>query len=161
MSKVEKTRNQSLYEYLESLQLEYIQAELRRKIYWKKKDKRFWSKVLEFKKEKIEDIVSRNGLPSIFNDDIVREQLRRKVINDIGFPTFVYRNEEELFSLGETDFRCYFNLNAEVKVLIGNGRVGIGKIVKVPELGDDVIEVKLRGDSISRKFYIKYVTRIL
>ena len=156
-----KTRHQSLYEYLEALQQEFIQAELRRKIYPKPKDKKFWDKVLEHKEAKIRDIAQRNGLPCIFTDSIIGDQYKAKLVRETGIPCFFYKNEVDRAEFELKDFRYYYGTGSEVKVLIGDGEVSIGKIVKTPNFGEDAIVVKLRGESEEHITLIEYVTRIL
>ena len=155
-----KTRHQSLYEHLESLQLEYIQAELRRKIYPKQKDKNFLDKVLKYKKLKIDDIARRNSLPSIFSSKTVKDQYRNKIWNDIGIPSFIYKDEINREEFELKDFRYYFASGSEVKVLL-DGAVGVGEIIQSPNIGDEFITIKLKGDQESRAFPIDYITRIL
>ena len=60
------SRSLSVAEYFHVIQREYLMAEFRRKIYFSPKDKRYFSRVMEFKREKIEDIAKRNQLMSIF-----------------------------------------------------------------------------------------------
>ena len=57
---IKKTRHLSTYEYLQVLQIEYIVAELRKKIYVKKKDKDFYRRVLEGIEKKIKDISTKD-----------------------------------------------------------------------------------------------------
>lgn len=156
-----KTRHQSLFEYLEALQLEHIQAEVRRKIYPKPKDKVFWEKVLSHKKEKIIDIASRNGLPSIFDDELVKNQYRSKIFPETGFPTFFYKDDIDKAEFELKDFKYYFSAGSEVKILQELGKIVIGKIVKAPKFGEDVVLVRIKGSSEETLCSITYVTRIL
>jgi len=156
-----KTRNQSLYEYLEALQLEFIQTELRRKIYSKAKDKKFWEKVLVKKEAKIKDISSRNGLPSIFNNDAIKAQYRSKIFNETGIPNFFYKNDIDKYEFELKDFKYYFSSGSEVKVITDIGKITIGKISKQPKLNDTTISIKFRGEEQEQICSIEYVTRIL
>jgi hypothetical protein len=161
MESRDKTRNQSLYEYLDALQLEFIQAELRRKIYPKPKDKRFWDRVLEHKEFKVKDIAQRNGLPCIFTDEKIREQYRLKIFNETGIPSFFYKDEYDRAEFEIKDFRYYFSAGSEVKVLVGNGEVSIGKVAANPIFGEDAVRIKFKGESEEYVTSINYVTRIL
>jgi len=156
-----KTRDQSLLEYLDALQAEYIQAELRRKIYPKPKDKKYWDKVLLHKEVKIRDIAGRNDLPCIFTDERVKKQYRSSIIRDTGIPNFFYKNLEDRAEFEVKDFRYYFSCGSEVKVLVGNGRIAVGTISSNPQLGERVVIVKLKGDAEPTPASIEHVTRIL
>lgn len=158
----EKTRDITLYEYLDCLQLEYIQAELRSKIYPKPKDKTYWKKVMSGKKAKIDDIAGRNGLPTIFTDNLIKDQYRAKIVNDTGIPSFIYKEasiDDDEFK--EKDFCYYYSIDNEVKVLVGNGEVSVGRITQSAYLGDQTVKVKMRHEDQESIHPIKYVTRIL
>ena len=60
---MEKSRNVAPLEFLDVLQLEYINAIIRSKIYPRVADKDHYRKVAKGKEEKIKDIAFRNNLP--------------------------------------------------------------------------------------------------
>lgn len=157
----QKTRNQSLFEYLEALQIEYLQAEIRLKIYPKTKDKKFWKKVLLHKESKIKDIASRNSLPHIFDEVSIRDRYRSQIVNSTGMPSFSYKDEADREEFLIKDFRYYFNRDSEVRVLVGGGEVSVGTISEAPELGQASVGVKVRGDQNTTMHAIEHVTRIL
>ena len=88
-----KSRNVSHSYFLDVLQQEYICAVIRKKIYPRVGDKRYYEKVAKGKKEKIEDIAYRNGLATIFESKEIYDIFWRKVVNDIGYPNFIYNQK--------------------------------------------------------------------
>src|ERR1700752_3568898 len=92
-SKKPKSRNLSTYEYFHFLQGEGIVADLRTRIYPKKKDKEYWAKVKEGKRIAIETIAEKNHLPTIFSDDEMRLIFDQKVYLPEGVPAFTYKDE--------------------------------------------------------------------
>jgi len=84
----QKSRHQSLYDFLECLQLEYVTVELRSKIYPSISDKKYYKKVMGYKLEKVEDIALRNDLPTIFNNDEKRREIYEMVYTKFGATTF-------------------------------------------------------------------------
>jgi len=121
MSEINKSEESSSYNrklsiisYFDKLQLEYIINELRRKIYHKKKDKTYYSRVLEQKRQNIEDISSRNKLPSIFNDVNVKKLYYDKIYNEFGLPNFMYRSEAHRAEFELNDIQNYFLVGSEI-----------------------------------------------
>ena len=91
---IKKTRNLSVAEYFDVIQREYYIAEFRRKIYYSPKDKRYYGRVMEHKKAKIEDIAKRNHLNSIFNSESKARQIRGSVFDELGRPCFEMTPED-------------------------------------------------------------------
>ena len=83
-----KTRNLSVAEYFLQLQKEYLLAEFRRKIYFNPKDKAYYSRVMGYKKEKIDSIAKRNRLNSIFTDNVTLKQIQEELFTINGKPKF-------------------------------------------------------------------------
>lgn len=110
-----KTRDLSPFEYFSMLQLEFIVADLRSKIYPKLKDKDFWKKTREGKKQRIEDIAERNHLPSIFSDEDLRKDMDAKVYRPAGFPNFIYRDEEHCLKQEPYDYIYYYLQGSDVR----------------------------------------------
>lgn len=152
-----KTRNQSLFEYFESLQLEYVQAELRKKIYITRKHRNFQEKLMGRKKVKIEDIAQRNNLPSIFNNRDEYERFYNRIYNADRYPDFVYANEEQREEFQVRDFESYYNPSSEVKVMEDEVRIGVIKQLPV----DGMVLVEIRGESEPRLVKGELVVRIL
>lgn len=90
-----KTRNLSVAEYFLAVQKEYLIAEFRRKIYFNPKDKTYYSKVMKFKQEKINDIADRNGLNSVLNDSAKLSEVHNELFSKNGQPKFEM-NEEDI-----------------------------------------------------------------
>ena len=133
-------------EYLRVLQIEYIQNEIRKKIY-SKKNKDYYKKVLQFKEEKIKDIGHKNTLPTIFDDEILRNEFIELVYSRIGYPTFL--TEEEL--------SYYFARQCEVKI-VENDVVSIGHIIDY-DATERVVEIFTDGKTL--KVDRSRVTRLL
>lgn len=153
-----KSRNLSVYRYFEQLQLEYIVAELRKKIYPARKDKNYYEKVMKFKQEKIEDIALRNKLPSIFSDSEVRRNCYEKVYVDEGIPNFLYKNIAEQEELHQKDYMFYFAIKSEVKFQ-EDSKIVIGIVLSV-DFDSQVIEIEDYEKNIYTKS-LNHVTRIL
>lgn len=152
-----KSRDLTIVEFFNKLQEEYIVAELRRKIYPKVKDKKFWEKVMEGKRRKINDISLRNSLPNIFNNEKVKEKKYSCVYRESGFPNFIYKDCEDETQIAEFDKKYYYNIGSQVRVF-DNGELLIGKIDLVDfEAGEIVVDL----DNDKRSFDIKLITRIL
>ena len=122
------SRPLSTFQFFEIIQIEYICALLRSKIYVHSKDKEYWARVAEGKRAKIEQIVDRNpGLPSIFSDSDLENALSRRVYRDTTYPIFIYRDEEHRLSQEYLDLQYYYYKDTDVRYDIGLG-VKVGKI---------------------------------
>lgn len=156
-----KDKDQSIFEFYEALQMEYLICELRRKIYPRDKDKKYYGKISSFKESKIRDISERNHLPSIFSSEDTRKDISSKIFGEFGLPKFSYRNENERLELQPKDVYYYYNKGVEVRVkledavkvgVITNGIDAEWKEVdgfKFKQLivdNDEIIRVKFRGD---------------
>lgn len=120
-------RKLTIYQYFEVLQIEYIVANLRSKIYRLAKDKEYWNKVKENKKVKIEEISNRNSLPNIFSDSSMKEDIERMIFNEYTHPNFHYKDEEQKATQGYYDLLYYYYVGAEVSYNLF-GEVKVGKI---------------------------------
>ena len=83
-----KNRNLSVAEYFLIIQKEYLIAEFRKKIYFSKNDKIYYQRVMDGKKNKINDIAKRNRLDSIFNNSEKMEDMRAELFDKLGKPKF-------------------------------------------------------------------------
>lgn len=128
--KVKKTRDLTIYEYFEVLQLEYIVAELRKKIYPSLNDQGYYTRVMGQKKEKIDDIAERNNLPSIFNDKKIKKIQYNKIYSSFGLPNFLYTDKEHENKYAVLDRKFYYFPGSEVKIII-EGEMKVGNIDSV------------------------------
>lgn len=85
----DNSRSLSVAEYFHVIQREYIIVEFKRKIYFSPKDKRYYEKVMRFKREKIEDIANRNKLLSIFTSTDKMQAVRAELFDAMGRPNFL------------------------------------------------------------------------
>lgn len=141
-----KSRSLSPYQFFEIVQIEYICAILRARIYKSKKDKEFWNKVATGKKVKIEEIAHRNSLPTIFTDSDLNETLSKRVYIEQGSPCFVYRNEEHKLEQQYYDLYYYYNEGSEVRFLLDTEMV-VGSIVEYKVYGT-TIKVKYKEETL-------------
>ena len=146
-----KDRDLSKLDFLDNLQLEYFINEIRSRIYPSPNDKRYYKKVMNFKKEKIIDVAAENSLDCIFTSDDLHAEVKSLVYPENGFPHFK--------SVSEQDIDFYYLEGSDVRVKIEeNNRVG--KIEK-GNLKKKIIYVKLRGEKETKQFSAEVVTRIL
>lgn len=96
---MEKTRNLSVAEYFVQIQLEYLIADFKRKIYFNPKDKAYWTKVCNYKKEKIEEIATRSHLNTIFSSQVKMTEFRNKIFD---------KNNKPTFPMSEKDWNNYY-----------------------------------------------------
>ena len=99
-----KNRNLSVAEYFLIIQKEYLIAEFRKKIYFSKNDKIYYQRVMDGKKNKINDIAKRNRLDSIFNNSEKMEEMRAELFDKLGKPKF---------EMSPTDIENYYTSGNE------------------------------------------------
>lgn len=99
----EKDRDISILEYFKALQQEYLYFEVKSKIYPSSKDKAYFKKVMEYKKNKIEDISNKNNLDSIFNSEAILEDFVLDFFDEFGNPK----------RLGKRDWYFYYKLGSD------------------------------------------------
>lgn len=97
-------RSLSVAEYFHVIQREYLMAEFRRKIYFSPKDKRYFSRVMEFKREKICDIANRNKLTSIFTSPEKMRDARAELFDPLNRP---------MFAMSPKDWMNYYSVNSD------------------------------------------------
>lgn len=153
---VRKSRDQKFYEFFETLQKEWIVAELRRKIYSNSQKKKKSEEIMRGKFAKIKDIAIRNRLATIFPEmgDIdpcfYDEQLRKKLYDEIypekGFPNFIYRDDKHKDQLEKYDIKNYFWLGSEFKTCEGIGTLQsynwLQKLAYI-KVGSETLEFKI------------------
>lgn len=167
----DKSRDQPMYDFLECLQIEYVSAEVRSKIYPSNSDRKYHRRVMGYKREKIEDISLRNALPTIFNDQDKIKLIYGKVYTNFGCPSLSYRNNEDRDKFFADDVLNYFSVGSEVKINEENG-VSVGVISDASQLdqvwNSDVetinstpIVVKKRNSNQDVVVLVSMVSRIL
>jgi hypothetical protein len=149
MNKAVKTRDQSILEFFETLQIEYFICEVRRKIYPAKSDKSYYEKLMAYKKSRILDIAERNKFPTIFDDEETKRYYRGLVYPDEGLPKF---------PMSAKDLHNYYLPTTGVRFY--EGKVKTGKIISA-NFDNNTVIVKVRTEPGERLFLFKQVTRIL
>lgn len=84
----QKTRNLSVAEYFLAIQREYLIADFRRKIYFNPHDKSYYTRVMKYKAEKIDEISNRNNLESILTNKEKMSEMRNELFDKNGRPKF-------------------------------------------------------------------------
>ena len=156
---MKKTRHLTTYEFLDILQVEFVVTELRRKIYTKKKDKTFFTKVLSKKREKIEDISSRNNLPSIFDDEYTKELYYSKVYTIFGLPDFHYTTDEQVQEYKNKDIYYYYTLGSQFRVVDSNP-IMVG-VLKQVNLDNNTCTLKIKGSPETKTLHLENISRII
>lgn len=100
-----KSRNLSTGEYFEIVQKEYIVAMLRSKIYPSPNDKQYWKRVMDYKKQRIDEIAERNGLKSIFNDEETRKAVNSVMYNEHNVPIFMNDQDKRNYYMSGSEFQ--------------------------------------------------------
>lgn len=129
-------RDISMLDYFNVLQVEYLLYELRTKIYPSKSDKERYKEVLEFKKEKIEDISGKNELRTIFNSVGKLDEINAMFYNDFGIPKGMSNRDRYFYYFVGADFSYK---GEGVKLLSYNFREGTAVVKR----GDDEISVDI------------------
>lgn len=120
-----KSRKQTVYEFFQTLQVEWIVADLRSRIYPQVSDKAYWTKVKDGKRVIIDNIAEKNFLPTIFVDSEMKRALENKVYRDKGIPSFMYKDEDHERIQKPLDLTYYYAKGVDVRFeLYGEQRVG-------------------------------------
>jgi hypothetical protein len=93
----------SLLEYFNRLQKEYLLYEIRLKIYPSAREKQKFRSILEYKRNKIEDISQKNNLMNIFNSDIKKLEIENEFFDELGVPR----------ELSSKDKYFYYRINGD------------------------------------------------
>lgn len=155
-----KSRNLSIFDYIEILQEEYMCFDIRSKIYRFKVHKDYWNLVKEGKKKSIIEICKRNSLPSIFTSHIEAERVGKKVFIGLPYPKFSYKDEKFRAQWEQWDEKNYFNRDANVKVEMPEGAMLYGSITGY-DYNTKLVTVRVRGEDVVREVNKDQVTRIL
>lgn len=145
-----KTKSLTIYEYFCQLQLEYIVAELRSKIYFRQDDKEYWKSICEKKKKNIESIVEKNNIPSIFDDPEIRKEYETKVFLDKQFPVFTYKDEAQRTKQEFWDYINYYAMGSEFRCEV-DGEIIIGIVKYYEPFGK---KIKVSAQNIEKPFYV-------
>lgn len=122
----QQSRKLSTYQFFEILQVEWLVADLRCRIFTNEKDKSYWRRVREGKKVTIESIAEKNRLPTIFTDDSLKRDLEGRIYNEFTYPNFHYKDENHKQTQGHWDLMNYYAKNSEVRFdLYDETQVGI------------------------------------
>jgi hypothetical protein len=157
-SKKQKSRNLSPYQFFEILQLEWIVADLRSRIYPVLTDKSYWNKVKDGKRKIIEGIAEKNHLFStIFTDEEMKRIYEQKVYNEKGLPTFLYKDEEHKLFQEPFDLAYYYSTGVEVRFELYEEQK-VGKVKSYTPFHKEIV-VTFEEKSITLP--VSEVTRIL
>ena len=159
MSEVKKSRNLSVEQLFEILQEEYVVCQLRVKIYPHEKHQQYWLELAEKKKDKIIDIAQKNRLFSIFDSKKLEQDFNKRIIPEIGFPNFIYKDDHQRLMQEKWDIHNYYTPQAKVRVYCEEGQL-VGTIYST-NFAAQVVTVKLDGESQNKDFSIESITRIL
>lgn len=154
----QKSRDISLTDLFNCLQLEYISYFVRKKIYQKEYSINY-SNVCNQKKEKIDGIGQKNGIPTIFTNNETKKEFLSKFLNETGEPNFTYKDEEVKQKMGKWDSFYFFAKGVSVKfnkdnkvilgVIINNDKYNKILTIKSNELSEDI---DLHYSSVTRLF---------
>jgi len=138
-----KSRDLPLLEYLEVLIKEYLVADTRRRIYPGRKDRAYYTRVAEGKKEKIIDIAVRNQIPHIFNSVEVRQRY---------YETYFPKGKLPYVLTTDGDLINYFSKGADV--IIQDTDIRYGKIVDADFKEQNVlVQIKDTDKIVALKFH--------
>jgi hypothetical protein len=154
---------QSSDQYIQSLQLEYICYEIRSIIYPSQKDKAYFQKIMQFKKEKIDTFSNKKPVPTIFNSLRERDRLYRLVLPASGFPNFdqiSYKNTEILLEFQEKDFKFYYKIGADFQVEQEDRSFKLGVLENINRK-KKIATVRYKGDSSSSVVSIDHLSRVI
>lgn len=154
-----KTRHLSTFEFFEVVQIEYLCAVLRARIYVRTKDKSYWNKVAAGKRQIIETIAARNTLPSIFTDSDLETALSERIYCENSHPNFCYKDEAQRTDQEYYDLLYYYNKGCDMR-FDNDGDVMIGKVISYTPF-DKKIKLKLQSSETTVEIAIDKVTRIL
>lgn len=154
------TRKLTPYEYYERIQVEYLCAVLRSKIYKSSEDRGFWSRVAEGKRVKIDNISEKNNLPSIFTDTDMLSEFENRLYRKDTYPLFVYRDETHRLEQEPFDLVYYYHKGSEIRYL-WEGEVKIGTILNTYIPGQTFVWIVDRLDNKKRKVDISMVARTM
>jgi len=147
-------RELSYIAYLKQLQLEYIVAELRSCVYNSTSDKKYYRRVMSWKKKKIKDLEIRNSLPCIFTEpnkfyykEGLRKQLYGQIYNEYGLPNFIYRDQKSKEQFEIQDITYYYSIGHKVQVIIDSDVIREGRIIGL-KIDEKLVAVNLLSNNV-------------
>lgn len=152
-------RKLSTYQYFEILQLEWLIADLRCRIFANEKDQSYWHRVREGKRVKIESIAEKNRLPTIFSDNDLKRDLENRIFNDYSYPNFHYKDEAHKQSQGYWDLLNYYSKGVEVRYEFCD-EVRVGTVIDYTPLAKEIRVQCIKSKDIDTALVSKTV-RIL
>jgi hypothetical protein len=156
---MDNNKRQSIIDYFNTLQVEYLISEIRKKIYPTSSDKRHYEKVMGLKKDKIEDIAAKNSLKSIFNSADKKAEFISSMYPVKGLPNFGKH-------LKDQDVTNYYSKNALVKVYsdaeADADAFYLARIISFDNI-EKVVEIRCENEDSEnvRKIFSGLITRIL
>jgi hypothetical protein len=156
MEQVVKSRNLSLADFYSILQREYIAYYVRSKIYPSEYAKKYEAYCVS-KKEKIEKIGIKNGLPSIFNMQSLKDMYIDAFFNAFGLPNFEYRDDMSRKIMGKWDKEYWFGSGTTIKIKTDKDTT-ITTVIKNLSPSNRVI-AEVNGDT--KPFDYAFITRII
>lgn len=138
--------------YYDELQREYIESEIREKIYPYDKHKKHYQELMKIKRVKIEDIAMRNNLKSIFNDKKTHAQFIKLIYPSMGMPKFK--------RFQKFDMQNFYEVGRKAKAHISEreSEYKVGTISNV-DLDNRVATIEIDGSTTN--IPLKFVTRII
>lgn len=156
MDQVVKSRNLSLADFYSVLQREYIAYYVRSKIYPSEYAKKYEAYCV-CKKEKIEKIGLKNGLPSIFNMQSLKDMYIDAFFNAFGLPNFEYRDDVSKKIMGKWDKEYWFGSGVSIKIKTDKDTVITTVLKNLSTSARIVAEIKGETRSVDYAF----ITRII
>ena len=157
MNQPNKTRNLSIFEFLDVLQRELVCCEIRSKTDTHEGQRIYWEEIGEKKKEKIKEICRKHYLPNMLADKNIKKVVESSIYGDFGFPKFIYKDEEQKSQIYKWDVLNYYSKGTKVIIKI-NDSLQEAEVVKVEFLGPPAIIVIL-SDGIEHQLDCSNVTR--
>lgn len=160
-NEVRKSRTQKFRDFFESLQLEYIVAELRYRIYPDGDRRKKSADIMSMKREKIFNIALQNCLKTIFPDcsagsilyydPELRKKLYATVYSERGFPNFIYRDDLHRKQLEHLDRKYYYTVGSLFSTDEGKGGL--------VSINGDTVTISIAGKN--KQFKAAEVSRVL
>jgi hypothetical protein len=117
--KLIKSREIPIFDYYSLLQVEWISYKVRELIYTRPEDKKKFNDISNMKRVKIESMMTKNCLPSIFNgDSVYLQKYFDKFFRSFGLPNFQVRDEYKKLIYNRYDALYWFSKRTEVKFKI-------------------------------------------
>jgi hypothetical protein len=115
MDQSTKSRDLPITDFYSTLQREYISYFVRSKIYPTEYAKKY-ENYCTLKRDKIEKIGLKNGLPSIFTLESIKNRYIDAFFNAFGLPNFEYRDDNSRKIMGKWDRVYYFGEGTSIKI---------------------------------------------